>query len=291
MMAQDPVARFERAFADRVGSTDAIAVTFARLGLRHILHGLGLVPGDEVILSPLTCRVVVLALQSAGYRPAYADIAAGSSLNIDAEAVTQRWNARSRAIVFQHTYGVGSGLEAVADVARRRGVPLIEDCAHCMPASNDAMTAGTRGVAAIWSLNYRKPIPAGAGGLVTTSDEVLARRIRKARDAGMRRSIAAELGWRMQGELHARVLRPSTYWMLWGLQRRFRGDEQATTLTNALQREVESLPARISQWQARRGLKSLSTADARARRSRELSHRYADALAGSRTLSLLPDAS
>ena len=74
MTPSDRVRAFEQAFAARVGQPHVVSVTYARLGLRLLLEALGVRADDEVILSALTCRVVVLAIQSAGFRPVYADL-------------------------------------------------------------------------------------------------------------------------------------------------------------------------------------------------------------------------
>jgi dTDP-4-amino-4,6-dideoxygalactose transaminase len=287
---RETIPAFESAFAERVGCRDAIAVTFARLGLRYALDALGLAPGDEVILSPLTCRVVVLALQSAAFRPVYADIKPSSGLNLDGEGIERHCTKRTRAILFQHTYGTSTGIEEVADVARQRGIPLIEDCAQCLPPGPAGERAGSRGEASIWSHNYRKPLPVGAGGMITTSGAGLAARIRQRRDAGEGRSRRAELAWRMMGVAHEWLLRPGTYWMLWSLQRRVRGDHRAKTLEDAIEEEVTSLPVRISTWQAQRGFRGLASADQRIRRSLDLSRRYANSLGDLNTIALIPGA-
>ena len=77
---------YEQAFADRVGARFAIAFGFARHALTSLLEGAGLKPGDAVILSPLTCKVVPLALLWLDLRPVYADLDT-RTLNLDPAAV------------------------------------------------------------------------------------------------------------------------------------------------------------------------------------------------------------
>ena len=112
VIGRDPVQAFEHALASRLCREHVVSVTFARLGLRFLLEALGLRTGDEVIVSGLTCRVVVLAIQAAGGKPVYADLLSSGTLNMDAGSVAARLTPRTRAIVFQHTYGMSDGLEA-----------------------------------------------------------------------------------------------------------------------------------------------------------------------------------
>ena len=277
MTPPDPVQAFERAFAGRVGQSHAVSVTYARLGLRFLLDALGVRAGDEVIISALTCRVVVLAIQSAGCRPVYADLSSGG-LNISAGSVKDRLTTRTRAIVFQHTYGTSTGLDAVADLARQHGIPLIEDCAQRLPPASSTRDSGARGIASIWSHNFRKPLPVGAGGCVVTADEALAGLVRKARDAGPVRSAMSEFQWQVTRVAYLTLLRPSTYWPLWSLHRRLRGDHEPKPLPEVIRQEVTSLPVRISSRQAEWGLRGLEEADRRLDHAEDLSSRYEAAL-------------
>lgn len=287
MNQRETVEEFEHALAARLGRDHVVSVTYARLGLRLLLEALGVRAGDEVVLSGLTCRVVVLALQSAGFRPVYADLAPGA-LHIDADSVQRRLTPRTRAILFQHTFGVTAGLDAVLDLARQRGIPLIEDCAHCLPPTSSAKGVGTRGLASIWSHNFRKPMPVGAGGCVAISDSDLAQRIRTARNAGPTRSPAAELSWQLTRVAYGALLRPSTYWPLWTLNRNLRGDHQQKSLKEAIDQEVTRLPVRISARQAAWGLRALRDADHRVHHANELSRTYHAALEGLATIRQVP---
>src|SRR5262249_42446204 len=114
----------------RVGH--AVTFGYARHALINLLLCTGSRPGDAVVLSPLTCKVVPLALLAAGLAPVYADVSAGT-LNLDAPRVADAVAARTGAVLFQHTYGNPAGVTAVAEVAAARSATLIEDCAQCLP--------------------------------------------------------------------------------------------------------------------------------------------------------------
>ena len=290
MTPSDPVTAFERAFAARVGQPHAVSVTYARLGLRLLLEALGLRPGDEVIVPALTCRVVVLAIQSTGCRPVYADLLSSGALNLDAASVARQLTPRTRAIVFQHTYGTSAGLDAVADIAGTHSIPLIEDCAQCLPPASNAPGPGARGIASIWSYNFRKPMPAGAGGSVVTSDEHLASLVRQARDRGPVRTALDEFRLRATHAAYQALMSPATYWILWSMARRLRGDQEGRLLQQAIREEVMALPMRVSPRQAEWGLRGLTDADRRVQHADELARLYDHALRGVSTVRQVPGA-
>ncbi|MDP9179659.1 MAG: DegT/DnrJ/EryC1/StrS family aminotransferase, partial [Gemmatimonadota bacterium] len=99
-MTASSIEDFENTFAGVMRQPHAIAFAYARHALSLIVRGLGLCAGDEVVLSPLTCRVVPLALLSAGVRPVFADISA-DHLNLEGAGVERVWSPRTRAILFQ----------------------------------------------------------------------------------------------------------------------------------------------------------------------------------------------
>ncbi|HSK18804.1 MAG TPA: DegT/DnrJ/EryC1/StrS family aminotransferase [Longimicrobiales bacterium] len=247
--SDDVVTRYEQAFAVEVGATHAVAFAYARNALTAILHALGLVPGDGVVLSPLTCKVVPLALLGAGFRPVYADIRKGG-LNLDA-ASARAAGAEPRAILFQHTYGLTDGAAAVAQVAQQHGLPLIEDCAQCMPEAG-AGKAGTFGAASIYSNNPGKPLPSGSGGLAVLRDPSLAARVRARRDDLPVRGAAASLALRLENTIRNR-LPHALYWPAYELHGRLRGRETRDTLTREIAREVLATSVRITPADAARG--------------------------------------
>jgi perosamine synthetase len=283
-MIREPVVAFEDALARRLGETNAVAVTYARLGLRLLLDALGARAGDEIVLSALTCRVVVLAVQSLGLHPVFADVQPGGMLNMDPESLRRCLTSRTRAIVFQHTFGTSDGADAVAAIAAERGIPLIDDCAQCLPHSPTS-TFVRRGIASIWSHNLRKPLPLGAGGTVATSDHQLAEAVRGRRRVGTLRTGRAEASLVVSQLVSDHLLRPWSYWPLWSLARWIRGDQQARSLEQVLAAEVSSLPLHISSRQADWGLRGLKDVDRRLAHGRQMADWYRAALGSSSHLS------
>jgi perosamine synthetase len=281
------IADFENAFAGMTQQPHAVACAYARHALSLILRGLGFGAEDEVVLSPLTCRVVPLALQSAGVRPVFADIGA-DTLNLDRTGVERVWSPRTRAILFQHTYGTSDGIADVAALARSRGVPLVEDCAQCMPGADVGDGPGSRGIASFWSNNLRKPLPAGAGGFALTSSDELAGYLRGQRDESRARSPSEELALRMEAWAHRHLLRPRSYWFLHGLSRRVRGSARPRTLESAIRAEITSLPVRLSRRQVAWGLAALASVPRRIEHRQRLARLYDGTIVGLQHVRAIP---
>ena len=214
----DSLISYEKKMAKLVRANHAIAFGYARHGLINIFEAAGLKAGDEIILSPLTCKVVSLAILSRKLKPVYADISQ-DSLNLSPESVSKQISSNTRAIIFQHTYGNYKGIEAINIIAREKKILLVEDCAQCLPFCLNGRAPGKWGQASVFSNNLRKPLPAGSGGLVTTNNEELAGKIRKLRDALCQRGKISELALRMEILIHKLLLRPVTYWPFYELNR------------------------------------------------------------------------
>jgi dTDP-4-amino-4,6-dideoxygalactose transaminase len=199
---------YQRHFAGQIGADHAVAFGYARTALWAILSALGLRVGDEVILSPLTCKVVPLTLLALQLKPVYADISA-DTLNLAAGFVERAMGPRTRAILFQHTYGNAAGIGDLARVAESAGVPVIEDCAQCLPRPGVARF----GLAAIFSNNLLKPLPAASGGVAVTNDAPLAKALHAIAAGLPAAGAAAVTRLRIEAWIQRHVLRPELYWL------------------------------------------------------------------------------
>lgn len=267
----------------RVGH--AVTFGYARHAMINLLLCTGSRPGDAVVLSPLTSKIVPLAVLGAGLAPVYADVSA-ATLNLDPPRVADALGANAGAVIFQHTYGNPTGIAAVAKVAAERSVTLIEDCAQCLPIAGDDPSPGRVGRGAIFSNNLRKPLPAGSGGVAVTDDAAVAAQLRKIRDTYPHRSHAAELALRVEIWLHAHVLRPSLYWPLFELSRRLQPYYRTRPLRLEIDSEITRRAVRISKYQAQEGACWLAQMDAQARHRRQRCAEYAAALCRVRGLTL-----
>lgn len=237
--------------AQAMGRRDAVAFAYARTGLVAILQAAGLGPGDEIILSALTCKVVPLALLSIGLKPIYADISP-QTLNLDPDSVAAKAGSATRAVLFQHTYGNTEGIEAIAAFCKRSALLLVEDCAQCVP--QDRTGPGQWGHAAIFSNNTRKPVPAGSGGIVTTDDGALAASIRRLRDTLPLPTSSANFMSYANVTLHDLLMGPRLYWPLFSLARTFGSVYRDRTLPQEIASDVTQVGTQVSAFHVRRGM-------------------------------------
>jgi dTDP-4-amino-4,6-dideoxygalactose transaminase len=176
-------ARFETEFAERHGAANALAVTSATAGLHLAMMALDLRPGDEVITTPLTWPATVNAIVLAGGTPVLVDIEP-ETLNIDPLLVAAAVTPRTRAVLPVHYAGQPCDLDALAAAAP--GARLIEDAAHAVGATYRERPIGSRDTA-VFSFHPIKNITTGEGGMVTTNDAALAKRMRLLRFHGVER--------------------------------------------------------------------------------------------------------
>jgi len=209
-MAADPVTQFEQTFAQWLGAERAFAFWKGRVALYAILKALGIGEGDEVILPGYTCVVVANPVKFLRARPVYVDIEP-DTYNIDPSLVGAKIAPRTRAIIAQHTYGYPARMDAILDVAKRRGLPVIEDACLAVGSALRGKKAGTFGLAAYWSFQWNKTFTTGIGGLVTTSDRELAAKIENLRAAEVCRPGSREaLMLAAQRMVHRAVVFPKT---------------------------------------------------------------------------------
>jgi len=179
-------AQFEKEFAAAVQAAHALAVTSATAGLHLVMMGLELHPGDEVITTPLTWPATLNTIVLAGANPVLVDIEA-ETLNIDARLLERAVTPRTRALMPVHFAGQPCDMDAIAALAGARNLRVIEDAAHALGAEHRGRAIGGVGDATVFSFHPIKNITTGEGGMVTTSDDALARRMQLLRFHGVDR--------------------------------------------------------------------------------------------------------
>jgi len=170
-------AAFEKAFSDYVGVAHAMAVNSCTAGLHLALVAIRLNPGDEVIVPSMTFAATANVVIHAGGRPVLADVRR-ETMCIDPEDAERRITPRTRAIMPVHFAGRACEMDAIQTLASRHGLRVIEDCAHAIETTIRGQHAGTFGDLGAFSFYATKNVVTGEGGMVTTADAGLARRVK-----------------------------------------------------------------------------------------------------------------
>ena len=178
------VEAFEVEFAAAAGAAHAVGVGSGTDAIALVLRALGLGAGDEVITTPLSAAFSALAILMAGAGPVFADVDR-SRLTLDPEAVARAIGPRTRAILPVHLYGQAADMTALAALAARHGLALVEDCCQAHLATAGGRPVGTIGAAGAFSFYPTKNLGAlGDGGAVVTNDPAIADRVRRLRNGG-----------------------------------------------------------------------------------------------------------
>ena len=203
------VEAFEREFAAYCGSAHGVALNSGTSALHLALLALGIGPGDEVVTTPYTFVATAWAISYCGAQPVFADVDPDTFL-LDPAAAEKAITPRTRAILPVHLYGQPADLDALLDLARRKGLPLVEDAAQAHGALYKGKKAGSLGAIAAFSFYPSKNLGAcGEGGLALTGDAALAAKMRALREHGsVKRYYHDTVGfnYRMEG-LQACALR------------------------------------------------------------------------------------
>ncbi len=200
---------FEREFAAACGAAEAVGVGTGTDALAIALRALGIGPGDEVITPPLSAVYTALAIMMAGARPVFADIDP-DRLTLDPRAAAAAITPRTRAIMPVHLYGQAADMPAIAAVAARHNLAIVEDCCQAHLATCAGRPVGSFGAAAAYSFYPTKNLGAlGDGGALTTNDARLAAHARRLRNGGQTdRYHHGEFGVNSRlDELQAAILR------------------------------------------------------------------------------------
>jgi len=180
------VKRFEDDFARYVGADHAVSVTSCTAGLHlaMLAHGIG--AGDEVVTTAMTWPATVNVIELVGAKPVFAEIDRGT-LQLTPESVEAVLSDATRAILPVHFAGQACDLDALSKIATRDDLVLIEDAAHAVGTEYKGRRVGSDGRTTCFSFHPIKNITTGEGGMLTTSDDALAERLRLLRFHGVNR--------------------------------------------------------------------------------------------------------
>jgi len=203
------VAAFEKEFAAYCSAGEAVGVNSGTSALHLALLAAGVGPGDEVITTPFTFVATVATILYAGATPVYADIDP-ESYNLDPGKLEAVITPRTKAIIPVHLYGQTADMRPILDIAKARGIAVIEDAAQAHGAEYKGQRAGSLAELACFSFYPGKNLGAyGEGGAVVTSNPDYAKTVRLLRSWGESRRYYHDLrgyNYRMEG-LQGAILR------------------------------------------------------------------------------------
>ena len=202
------VAKFEDEFAEFCGAKHAIGVGSGTDALWFALLAMGVGPGDEVITVPVTFIATAEAITYCGARPVFVDIDE-MSYNMDPAQLESAISPHTKAILPVHLFGQMADMDPILEIANRHRIPVLEDSAQAVDATDKGRKAGSVGTAGCFSFYPGKNLGAfGEAGAVITNDSNLAQKIRAYRDHGQEKKYHHSfVGWngRMDG-IQAAVL-------------------------------------------------------------------------------------
>lgn len=184
------VADFEKAFATYVGADHAVATSNATTGLHAALVGLGVGPGDEVIVPAFTFIATANVVMFANATPVFVDVIPGT-FAMDPHAFERAITPRTRAVIPVHLFGHPADMKAIKEIADRRGIRILGDAAQAHGTRIGGSRVGTFGDCECFSFYPTKNMTTAEGGIITTNDGALAERIRSFVNHGRSRN---ELG-------------------------------------------------------------------------------------------------
>ncbi|MFK7759461.1 MAG: DegT/DnrJ/EryC1/StrS family aminotransferase [Phycisphaerales bacterium] len=197
-------AKFEQLFAEYIGVKHAVALNSCSAALHLSALAIGVGQGDEVITTPITWPATSNMIVHTGAKPVFVDVRA-DTLNIDASLIESAITPRTKAIIPVHMAGQVCDMNEIRDIGKRNNIPIIEDAAHALGASYDQQEVGSTGEHTCFSFYATKNMTTGEGGMFTTNDEAVAKRVRLLSQHGVSRDA-----WSRESNqgLHWQLLEP-----------------------------------------------------------------------------------
>ena len=199
------VEAFEDEFARYCGTAKGIGVGSGTDALKIGLRAIGVRPGDEVLVPALTAPATAIAVAAIGARPVFVDVSL-TDFNILPDECLERKTSRTKAIIPVHLFGMPAHLKKIA----KAGLPILEDAAQAQGSDANWGRCGSFGLAAAFSFYPTKNLATyGDGGMLVTSDAMIAETSKLLRNYGQRENYSSKiLGENSRlDELHAAILR------------------------------------------------------------------------------------
>ncbi len=176
------VEEFEKKFASYCGARFALAVNSGTAAVKVGLMGLGIGPGDEVIVPGFTFVATWEAVFDCGATPVFCEI--DETLCLDAADLEKKITSKTRCVVAVHMLGAQARMDLIKSVAQRHGLPVLEDTAQAAGCTLEGKYVGTFGACGTFSFDAVKTLTTGEGGMVITDDEALYQTICEYSDHG-----------------------------------------------------------------------------------------------------------
>jgi dTDP-4-amino-4,6-dideoxygalactose transaminase len=168
--------RFEKRYAKHLGVSEFALGVSGTYGLAAGLVGLGIGPGDEVLVPAHTYMATATAVLAVGAIPVIVDI--DETITMSPDAIRDAIGPHTRAIIPVHMWGAACNMDAIMDIAERRGLLVLEDVCQGIGGSYEGRKLGSIGHAGAYSFNFFKNMSGGEGGGIATSDPKVAERAR-----------------------------------------------------------------------------------------------------------------
>ena len=178
------VPEFEEAFAARIGTRHAVAVSSGTAALHAAMYALGIGPGDEVIVPTATFAATANSVVYQDGTPVFTDVDRDTLL-IDTKQVEKKITSRTKAVIAVDYAGQPCDYDRLRSIADRHGIKLVDDACHALGGAYKHRPVGSLAVLNTFSLHPVKHVTTGEGGVVTTNDATLARRMRVFRNHGI----------------------------------------------------------------------------------------------------------
>lgn len=171
------VSKIVETFDGNISSDSVFLYENGRTAEYEFLRAIGCSKDDNVVVLGFTCNAVVNPVLWLGLVPRYVDIDP-DTLSFDMDDLARKVDGRTRAIILQHTFGIPGPVREVLNVARSKGIFVLEDCAHALGGSIDGRKLGTFGDAAIVSFGIEKILSTRIGGALLLNNSSLKEKIK-----------------------------------------------------------------------------------------------------------------
>ena len=175
--------RFEAEFGKKFGMPYSISFVNGTATMHAALEAMGVGPGDEVIVPPLTMSATTFAVLQANATPVFADVDP-ETFQISADSIADKITPNTRAIITVALYGLCPDMDPIMEIAKNNNLKVIEDNAECFLGEYKGRLVGTIGDCSSFSFQSSKHLTSGEGGIILTADESLAEKIRRVQSLG-----------------------------------------------------------------------------------------------------------